>query len=60
MLTCLIQKTSGDAKVAGFDVSTNPDDVRSRIGMVPQQISLYKDLTVRENVELCADFYNVD
>lgn len=60
MLTCLIPKTSGEAKVAGFDVSKQPDEVRNRIGMVPQLVSLYKDLTVRENVELCADFYNVD
>ncbi|WP_455645396.1 ATP-binding cassette domain-containing protein [Methanosphaera sp.] len=60
MLTCLLPKTSGEAKVAGFDITTQPDDVRSKIGMVPQQVSLYKDLTVRENVELCADFYNVD
>jgi len=60
MLTCLIPKTSGEAKVAGFDVSEHPDEVRNRIGMVPQLVSLYKDLTVRENVELCADFYNVD
>ncbi len=60
MLTCLIPKTSGEAKVAGFDVSKEPDEVRNRIGMVPQLVSLYKDLTVRENVELCADFYNVD
>ncbi|MBR0471932.1 MAG: ATP-binding cassette domain-containing protein [Methanosphaera sp.] len=60
MLTCLIPKTSGEAKVAGFDVTEQPDEVRNRIGMVPQLVSLYKDLTVRENVELCADFYNVD
>ncbi len=60
MLTCLIPKTSGDAKVAGFDVTKQPDEVRNKIGMVPQLVSLYQDLTVRENVELCADFYNVD
>lgn len=60
MLTCLIPKTSGEAKVAGFDITKQPDEVRNRIGMVPQLVSLYKDLTVRENVELCADFYNVD
>lgn len=60
MLTCLIPKTSGEAKVAGFDVTKQPDEVRNKIGMVPQLVSLYKDLTVRENVELCADFYNVD
>lgn len=60
MLTCLIPKTSGEAKVAGFDITTQPDKVREKIGMVPQKVSLYEDLTVRENVELCADFYNVD
>jgi len=60
MLTCLIPKTSGNAKVAGYDITTHPDEVRNNIGMVPQLVSLYKDLTVRENVELCADFYNVD
>lgn len=60
MLTCLIPKTSGEAKVAGHDISTEPDEVRKKIGLVPQQVSLYKDLTVRENVELCADFYNVN
>lgn len=60
MLTCLIPKTSGEAKVAGHDITTEPDEVRKKIGLVPQQVSLYKDLTVRENVELCADFYNVN
>ena len=60
MLTCLNEVTSGTAIVAGFNVEENPDEVRNRIGMVPQLVSLYKDLTVRENVELCADFYNID
>lgn len=60
MLTCLIPQTAGTAKVAGFDISEDPNEVRNRIGMVPQLVSLYTDLTVRENVELCADFYNID
>lgn len=30
MLTCLIPKTSGEAKVAGFDVTTHPDEVRKK------------------------------
>lgn len=60
MLTCLIPKTSGQATVAGFDVTNQANEVRNHIGMVPQLVSLYQDLTVRENVELCADFYNVD
>lgn len=48
MLTCLAQPTSGTATVGGFDVKENPDEVRELLGMVPQQVSLYKDLTVKE------------
>ena len=59
MLTCLIQPTSGKAIVGGYDVSKNPNEVRKLLGMVPQQVSLYKDLTVMENSQLCADYYGV-
>ncbi len=59
MLTCLIKPTSGTAKVGGYDINTNPNDVRQKIGMVPQLVSLYGDLTARENVELCADYYGI-
>jgi ABC-2 type transport system ATP-binding protein len=59
MLTCLAQPTAGSANVAGYDINKNPNDVRQKIGMVPQLVSLYGDLTVRENVELCADFYGM-
>lgn len=59
MLTCLAQPTSGTATVGGYDVKENPDEVRELLGMVPQQVSLYKDLTIKENAELCADYYGV-
>lgn len=59
MLTCLIQPTSGTAKVSDYDVIDNPNDVRQKIGMVPQLVSLYGDLTARENAELCADYYGL-
>lgn len=60
MLTCLIQPTSGEATVGGYDVKKNPDEVRRLLGMVPQQVSLYKDLTVMENSQLCADYYGIN
>ncbi|MCQ2972032.1 MAG: ATP-binding cassette domain-containing protein [archaeon] len=60
MLTCLIQPTFGQATVGGYDVKKNPDEVRKLLGMVPQQVSLYKDLTIKENAQMCADFYGVD
>ncbi len=59
MLTCLIQPTSGQAIVGGYDVQKNPNEVRNLLGMVPQQVSLYKDLTVMENSQMCADYYGV-
>jgi len=59
MLTCLVQATSGTANVAGYDIANNPNEVREKIGMVPQLVSLYGDLTVRENIDLCADFYGL-
>jgi len=59
MLTCLIPPTSGTAQVAGYDVIKSPNEVRQKIGMVPQLVSLYGDLTARENAELCADYYGM-
>lgn len=59
MLTCLIPPTSGTANVSGYDIIKNPNEVRQKIGMVPQLVSLYADLTARENAELCADYYGM-
>ena len=60
VLTCLALPTSGTAKVAGHDILENPNEVRQKIGMIPQMVSLYGDLTVKENIHLCADFYGVN
>ena len=60
MLTCLIQPTFGEATVGGYDIQKNPNEVRRLLGMVPQQVSLYKDLTVMENSQLCADYYGIN
>jgi ABC-2 type transport system ATP-binding protein len=59
MLTCLIPSTSGTANVSGYDIVKSPNEVRQKIGMVPQLVSLYGDLTARENAELCADYYGL-
>lgn len=59
MLTCLIQPTSGTANVAGYDILKSPNEVREKIGVIPQLVSLYGDLTVKENIMLCADFYGL-
>ncbi len=46
MLTCFLTPTSGRAEVAGFDVYAKSLEVRRRIGYLPEDTPLYKDMTV--------------
>src|ERR1041384_2191456 len=48
MLSCFMPATSGTARVAGFDVFTQADDVRRRIGYMPENNPLHPDMRVRE------------
>ncbi len=59
MMTTLIKPTSGSIKVAGFDVEKEASRIRTFIGLVPQKLSLYPDLTARENLELMGNLYDV-
>jgi ABC-2 type transport system ATP-binding protein len=59
MLIGLLAPTSGSARVAGFDVLTQSDEVRRRIGYMSQRFSLYDDLTVRENISLYGGIYGL-
>jgi ABC-2 type transport system ATP-binding protein len=54
MLITLLPPTSGDARVAGFDIAHEAGLVRRRIGYVPQLLSADGALTGRENLELSA------
>jgi ABC-2 type transport system ATP-binding protein len=59
MLIGLLEPTSGSATVAGFDISTQAEQVRRRIGYMSQKFSLYEDLTVQENITLYGGIYGV-
>jgi ABC-2 type transport system ATP-binding protein len=60
ILTTLLSPTSGSARVAGIDVSKNPEAVRQRINMVSGgESSGYGLLTVRENLWMFAQFYGI-
>jgi ABC-2 type transport system ATP-binding protein len=51
--------TAGVARVCGHDVVRESEAVKSRIGYMPQQFSLYGDLTALENLRFFADLYGV-
>ncbi len=59
MLCTLTEITEGEAKVAGLDVKTQPDQVREKIGLVPQDISVDDELTAKENMELHGKLYHM-
>jgi ABC-2 type transport system ATP-binding protein len=59
MLAGILAPTSGDATVAGFSVSRQPDRIRSHIAYMAQRFGLYEDLTVMENLGFYADLYQV-
>jgi ABC-2 type transport system ATP-binding protein len=48
MLTCFIPQSSGKATVCGYDIETHPMEVRKRVGYLPQDNPLYKDMYVEE------------
>lgn len=59
LLCGLLTPTSGSARVAGFDTVRQAEAVKRRIGYMPQQFSLYGDLTVLENLIFFADVFEV-
>jgi ABC-2 type transport system ATP-binding protein len=59
MLSCLIAPTRGDATVAGHSVRREPGAVKRVIGVVPQEIALYRALSARENLLFWGQMYGL-
>jgi ABC-2 type transport system ATP-binding protein len=59
LLAGLLKPSSGSVLVEGIDVAKNPQQVKEKLGYMPQHLSLYGELTVAENLRFFADLYGV-
>lgn len=59
MLTTLLRPTSGGARVCGYDIFKQANEVRRNVGVVPQEYTADEDMTGKNNILLCADLYGI-
>jgi len=59
MLSTLYAPTSGDAVIGGHSITKEPMAVKQVIGVVPQELALYEDLTARENLVFWGQMYGL-
>ncbi|MDL2220910.1 ABC transporter ATP-binding protein [Eubacteriales bacterium OttesenSCG-928-N14] len=60
MLCCLLSPTSGSAQLFGEDIVSNPQGVKQKINLSPQETAVAPNLTVRENLMMIAQLYGQD
>lgn len=59
MLSTLYVPTSGEASIGGHSITSDPMAVRNLIGVVPQDLALYEDLSARENLVFWGQMYGL-
>lgn len=59
MISSLLKPTSGDVRLNGKSVVKHPQDIREVLGVVPQEIALYEELTAYENLKFFGKIYNL-
>jgi ABC-2 type transport system ATP-binding protein len=59
MLATLIEPDAGEVRIAGLDSRAAPDDLRRKLGFVPQSIALYPPLSAFQNLEVFAEIHGL-
>lgn len=60
MISSLLKPTSGDVVFEGKSIIMNPTEIRKVLGVVPQEIALYEELSAYENLKFFGEIYKVD
>jgi len=60
MLTALLSPTRGWARVGGYDITKNPQEVRSNVGVLTEQHGLYMRMTGEEYLDFFGEVYDLD
>jgi sodium transport system ATP-binding protein len=60
IISTVLRPTSGSAVVAGYDVATQPEEVRARIGFMSGNTGIYDRMTAREMVEYFGRLYGLE
>ena len=59
IMSTIVEPSGGTVVIAGFDLKENPIECKKTIGVVPQEIALYKDLSAYDNLLFWGSLYNV-
>jgi ABC-2 type transport system ATP-binding protein len=60
ILSCLLAADSGQVRIAGRSIDRADKEVRTMIGIVPQELAIYGELTARENLQFFGSLYGVE
>ncbi len=60
LLAGLLYITEGSATITGFDLKTESESIKARVGYMAQEFNLYGELTVAENLQFFSELYDVD
>ena len=59
MACCVVPPTRGTARIAGHDIRTDTFAAKRAIGLVPQDLALYEDLSPRQNLQFFGSLYGL-
>jgi ABC-2 type transport system ATP-binding protein len=59
IMSTIVEPSAGEVNIAGYDLKRNPIECKKTIGVVPQEIALYNEMTAYDNLVFWGGLYNV-